>query len=64
MHVLQSISYSLLVAFCYCHLPSPHRKGPRPPDHEADLGVRRTRCPPGPGQAAGSVIQHRNPHTG
>jgi len=33
MCVLQPISYSLLVAFCYRHLPPPKSKGARLPDH-------------------------------
>ncbi len=35
MRELQPISYSLLVAFCYRHLPPPDRNGARPPDHDS-----------------------------
>ena len=40
----QPISYSLLVAFCYRHLPPPDRNGARPPDHGFGSCARRTRC--------------------
>lgn len=39
--VLQRISYSLLIAFCYRQMPLPNRKGARPPDQGADTCVRR-----------------------
>ena len=43
MYVLQRISYSLLAAFRYRHLPPPNRKGARPADHGVGACVRRTR---------------------
>src|SRR5271166_178273 len=59
MCVLQPISCSLLLAFCYRHLPPPDRRGARPPDHGVGICVRRTRCSPDPCQAAGSVLYWR-----
>jgi hypothetical protein len=59
MCVLQRISYSLLVAFCYRHLPPPDRNGPARQITEptSASGGRAARQVPAP--AAGSVLRWR-----
>ena len=53
------ISYSLLVAFCYRHLPAARSRRARLPDHGAGICIRRTRRSPDPCRPAGSVISWR-----